>query len=193
LFENALDEMIFQVAKMIDGYVLNNLLEAGTSSFSTLSGALTTAANWNDTLSKLIAKVSGYADMYKGLFIVVENSDLQGIILSQMGSGWSFADAALNNGLVTKQAGVDIYVTRDSTFADASAGDNVAGTTTYTNSGHRVGGVKKIATYAAPRGIRFEEKGVTLKTGKEIVAWGYVGFKLWTPKAALIVDITLTA
>ena len=52
-------------------------------------------------------------------------------------------------------------------------------------------GVKNVATYAAPRGIQFEEKSVTGKTGKEIVAFGYIGAKVWTPKASLIVDITL--
>jgi len=51
--------------------------------------------------------------------------------------------------------------------------------------------VKGVATYASPRGIRIEEKDVTLKTGKEIVVYGYCGFKLWTQKASLIVEITL--
>lgn len=193
LFENRTREMIMTVAQAIDTFVLNNLCEEGTGSISTLSGGLTTAANWIDCLAKLIAAVSGYSKTYNGMFIVVENSDLQGIIVSQANTGFSFADAALRNGLVTSQMGVDIYVTRDGTFADATAGDGTGGTTTYTNDGHRVGGVKKVATYASPRGVRFEEKGVTLKTGKEIVCWGYIGFNAWTPIQALIVDITLTA
>jgi hypothetical protein len=52
-------------------------------------------------------------------------------------------------------------------------------------------GVKNVATYAAPRGVRVEEKMVTGKTGKEVVVYGYIGAKVWTPKASLIVDITL--
>jgi hypothetical protein len=63
---------------------------------------------------------------------------------------------------------------------------------TFTNADHRVFGVKKVATYAAPRGITFEEKQVSGKTGVELVTYGYVGFKLWTVKKDLIVDITIT-
>jgi hypothetical protein len=36
-----------------------------------------------------------------------------------------------------------------------------------------------------------EEKSVSGKTGKEIVVYAICGVKLWTPKAALVVDITL--
>jgi hypothetical protein len=58
-------------------------------------------------------------------------------------------------------------------------------------SGHRLFGVKNVCTYAAPRGIKMEEKYVSGYTGKEIVVYGYIGVKVWTPKAALTVDITL--
>ena len=67
----------------------------------------------------------------------------------------------------------------------------MSGTKTWTNLGHRVGGVKNVTTYASPRGIKFEEKGVTGKTGMEVVTIGYIGFKAWAPKAALTIDITL--
>ena len=53
----------------------------------------------------------------KGMFLVVENSDLVGILQSQMASGFNFSDMALRNGLVSTQLGVDIYVVRDGTFA----------------------------------------------------------------------------
>jgi hypothetical protein len=53
-------------------------------------------------------------------------------------------------------------------------------------------GVKNVATYCAPRGVRFEEKAVSGLTGKEVVVYGYIGAKLWVPKQALIVDITLS-
>ena len=52
-------------------------------------------------------------------------------------------------------------------------------------------GVKGVATYASPRGIQYEEKMVTQKTGREIVGYGLVGFKLWAQKTNLVVDITL--
>jgi hypothetical protein len=48
-----------------------------------------------------------------------------------------------------------------------------------------------MATYAAPRGVQFEEKGVSGKTGKELVTVGYIGAKVWGAKAALTVKITL--
>jgi hypothetical protein len=51
--------------------------------------------------------------------------------------------------------------------------------------------VKGVSTYASPRGIQYEEKSVTLKTGKEIVVYGLVGFKLWAQQAGLVIDITL--
>ena len=187
LFASRADEMMYAVKAKLDYYVLNGLCEAGTGTYDTPAGGFTTAANWNVILSALLSKVAGYADVYRGLFLVLENSDLVGVIQSQMASGFNFADAALNNGFVSNQAGVDIYVVRDSTFADATIGTLGA----VTNSGHRVFGVKNVATYASPRGLQYEEKSVSAKTGKECVVVGYVGFKLWTTKASLIIDITI--
>jgi len=191
LFASRTNEMAASVATAIDKYVLNNLLELGTGTYSTPSGGFTTAANLNVIMSNLISKVAGYTDVYKGLFLVLENSDITGVIQAQATNGFSFADAALNNGFLNSYMGVDIYVTRDSTFG-ASTGDT-SGSTTWSNSDHRVFGVKGVSTYAAPRGIKFEEKMVTGKTGKEVVCYGYTGFKLWHTKLALIVDITLTS
>ena len=68
---------------------------------------------------------------------------------------------------------------------------SASGTKTWTNSGHRVGGVKNVSTYAFPRGLQFEEKGVTGVTGMEVVCYGLVGFKQWTPTASLTINITL--
>ena len=132
--------------------------------------------------------MAGYADVYKGLFLVLENTDITGVIQAQATNGFSFADAALNNGFLSSYMGVDIYVSRTGTFTSGARG-----TTSPTTTGHRVFGVKGVATYAAPRGIRFEEKSVTAKTGKEVVCYGYIGFKLWATKLTLVVDITLTA
>lgn len=186
LFANRTEEQAFAVAEKIDKFVLNCLCDSAGESYSTPAGGFT-SDNVPVIFSNLLSKVAGYADAYKGLFIVLENTDLPGLIQKQITSGFSFADAALKNGFMTSYMGVDIYITRSGTFVD----ETMAGKT-FTNDGHRVFGVKKVATYAAPRGVRFEEKDVSGKTGKEIVTYGYVGFKLWTPKANLIVDITVT-
>lgn len=188
LIAKRLDELTYSVAYQIDYFVLNNLCEDATGTYSTPSGGFTTAANINVILANLSSKVMGYADAYKGLFLVIENTDVVGFMQAQLTNGFSYADAANRNGFMSNQAGIDIYVVRTGTFADATIG-----TTTVTNSGHRVFGVKNVATYATPRGIQYEEKSVSGKTGKEIVVYGYVGFKLWAPKAGLVVDITLTA
>lgn len=186
LFANRTEEMVYSVANRIDRFVLNNLCEDGTGTYTTPVGGFTDPVNINEILSNLLGAVAGYADVYKGLFLVIENTDIPGFIESQAKSGYSFADAALKNGFFSSPMGIDVYVVRTGTFASETLG-----TTTYTNDGHRVFGVKNVATYASPRGIRWEEKAVSGKTGKEVVCYGYIGFKLWTPKAALIVDITL--
>ena len=192
MFTSFVTELNATVACAIDKWVVNNLCEDGTGTYDTPSGGFTTAANIPVIFSNLIAKVAGYSDMYKGMFIILENSDLTGLIQTQVASGFSYADAALNNGFVGNYLGVDIYVVRDSTYVDDSAGaSGYSGTKTWTNSGHRVFGIKGVTTYCAPRGIQYEEKSVTQKTGREIVVWGYVGFKAWTKKAGLIIDITI--
>jgi hypothetical protein len=185
LFDSRTDETVNEVATKIDRYVLNNLCEDATGAYSTPAGGFA-KANIDTIISNLISKVSGYADVYKGLFLTIENTEIPGLLQAQAVGGFSFADAALKNGFVDNYMGVDIYVVRTGTFADETLG-----TKTYTNAGHRVFGVKNVATYASPQGIRFEEKAVTLKTGMEVVTYGYIGFKLWAPKTALIVDITI--
>lgn len=190
LFYTANVAMTNSVVTAIDKWVVNNLCEDGTGSYTTPVGGFTTPANVAVILSNLISKVSGYADSMNGLYVIVENTDLTGIIQSQISNGYSYADAALNNGFVTNMMGVEIYVVRSGTFVDETT-STVSGSKTWTNLGHRVGGVKKVSTYAYPRGLHFEEKGVTGKTGMEVAAIGYVGFKQWTPTAALTIDITL--
>lgn len=185
MFSARFDEMTYAVAAKIDRFVINNLCEDATGAYTTPAGGFT-AANVNTILANLGGKLAGYADVYKGLFLVIENTDVAGFIEAQMTSGFSFADSALNNGFLTSQGGFDIYVVRTGTFASETLG-----TTTYTNSGHRVAGVKGVSTYASPRGIKFEEKGVSGKTGMENVVYAYVGFKLWATKTDLVIDITL--
>lgn len=187
LFAARVDDMTYAVAAAIDKFVLNVILEEGTGSYSTPAGGFTTAANWNVILANLLSKFAGYAESFKGQYLVVENTDLVGIVQSQMANGFNFADAALNNGFVSNQAGIEIYVVRSGTFADYTAGSFGA----VTNSGHRLAGVKGQSVYAAPRGIQYDEKSVSAKTGKEIIVWGYVGAHTWVPKQGLVIDITI--
>ncbi|MCK6462875.1 MAG: hypothetical protein L6Q29_03615 [Candidatus Pacebacteria bacterium] len=186
LFATRMEEQAFAVAERIDHFVLNNLCEDATGTYTTPAGGFTTAANINVIMANLISKVAGYADVYKGMFLVIENTDVVGFIQAQASNGFSFADAALKNGFMDTYMGVDIYVVRSGRFVDATIGS-----VTVTNSGHRVFGVKGVSTYASPRGLDIMEKEVTGKTGKEIAVAAQVGFKLWTQKAGLIVDITL--
>jgi len=186
MYANRMQEMMYSVAERIDRFVINNLCEDATGTYTTPTGGFTTAANINVIISNLAAKVMGFKDSYKGLFLVIENTDVVGFMQAQMTNGFSYADAALNNGFMTTYGGVEIYVVRTGTFADETLG-----TKTYTNLNHRVFGVKNIATYASPRGIRYEEKGVSGKTGQELLVFGYIGFKLWATKTDLFVDITL--
>lgn len=187
IMTSRMDEMAYAVAFGIDKFCLNVLTEDGTGTYTTPAGGFTTAANINVIMSNLISKVSGYADMYKGMFLVIENTDVPGFIQAQASNGFSYADMALKNGFMSNYMGVDIYVVRSGTFVSATIGSR----SDLTNSGHRVFGVKNVTTYASPRGIQYEEKSVSGKTGKEIFAVGYVGAKVWTQKAALIIDVTL--
>lgn len=187
LFANRVEEQADAIAVGIDKYVLNNLCEDATGTYTTPAGGFTTSANINVIVSNLISKVSGYRGAKPGnMFLVVENTDLPGILQAAASNGFNFADRALENGWVANYMGVDIYVVRSGTFVNETLAGEVV-----TNSGHRVFGVKKVSTYAQPGGMRFEEKGVTGKTGIEFVTFGYVGFKLWAQNTALCVDITL--
>ena len=181
------EDMAAQVAIKIDQYVINKATEDATGSYTTPAGGFTTAANINQIFGDLISRVSGYdgAD-YGNMFIVLENTDLPGLLVAGMTNGFQRADQVLTNGKVGQYAGVDVYVVRTGTYTNTDIGDFTAA-----NSGHRLFGVKGVATYAAPRGIQYEEKSVSLKTGKELVVYGYIGFKLWAPKTALLVDITI--
>lgn len=184
--QSRIDNMMYAVAFGIDKFVLNNLCEDATGTYTTPVGGFTTAANINTIMANLASKVAGYQDTFNGLYLVIENTDLVGFMVAGATNGFSLADAVLRNGFMNSWMGVDIYVVRSGTFVDATLG-----TKTVTNSGHRVFGVKNVATYASPRGMQYEEKPVTGKTGMEIVVFGLVGFKLWAQKAALTVDITL--
>lgn len=186
IFASRVDQMSYAVALKIDQFVLNVILEGANGTYTTPAGGFTTAANASVIMSALAAQLMGYADTYRGLFLVIENTDVAGFAQAQVSQGFSYSDMALRNGFMNSYMGIDIYVVRTGTFTDATVG-----TKTWTNAGHRLFGVKNVATYAAPRGVQFEEKGVSGKTGKEVVCYGYIGAKVWVPTQDLLVDITL--
>ena len=176
---------MYAVAFGIDKYVINGLAQDGTSTYTTPAGGFTTASNVNTIMANLASKVAGYQDVSNGLFLIIENTDLVGFMVAGATNGFSLADATLRNGFMNSWMGIDVYVVRSGTFVTATFGR------AFTNSGKRVFGVKGVSTYATPRGINYEEKAVTLKTGKEIAVYAVIGFKLWAPKASLVVSITL--
>lgn len=186
MFANRTNEQAYSVATSIDKYVINSMTNEATGTYTTPTGGFTTPANITVIMANLASQVMGYADTYKGLFLIIENTDVVGFAQTQVAQGFSYSDAALRNGFMNSYMGIDIYVVRSGIFVSATIG-----TRTFTNSGHRVFGVKNVGTYAAPRGVQFDEKGVSGKTGKEVVTWGYIGYHLWFSKTALLVNITL--
>lgn len=184
-----IDNMMYAVAFGIDKFVVNNLCEDATGTYTTPAGGFTESANINTIIANLVSKVAGYETPFhtgSSLYLVIENTDLVGFMVAGMTNGFSFADSHLKNGFLGSYGGVDVHVVRSGTFVDATIG-----TTSVTNSGHRVFGVKGVSTYASPRGMQYEEKPVSGKTGREIVCFALVGFKLWEQKKNLTVDITL--
>jgi hypothetical protein len=184
---NFLDDMMYQVAYQVDKFVLNKQLSLATGTYTTPAGGFTTPSNIAVICSNLLSKVAGYAGgLASNPFLVIESTDIVGFAQAQVASGFSYADAALRNGFMTNYMGIDIYVIRSGTFVTATVG-----TLSATNSGHRLFGLKNLGLYASPRGIQYTEKEVSLKTGKEVVAWAYVGAKIWANHAPLFVNITI--
>jgi len=184
-------EMIDRATVAVDVWVLNNLCEDGTGAISTPVGGFTTPANVQVIISEIVSKTAAYADPMGGSYLVLENTDLTGVIQAQTNIGFTRADAAATNGLLGQMSGVDIYVVRSGTFINATT-TGASGTKTWTNSGHRVAGVKNVATYAAPRGLKFTEKDAgSGNLATEVVLWGLMGFKQWADSATLTLDITL--
>lgn len=186
LFSARVDNMSYAVALKVDQFVLNNLCEDGTGTYTTPTGGFTTPANILEIFANLNSKFDGYAESYNGKFIVLENTDMVGLYQMAATNGFNFADNFLNNGKIGQLMGIDIYVVRSGTYTDATVG-----TKTWTNANHRVAGVKNVATVAYPGGVKQAEKEVSGKTGMEVALWGYIGFKLWSPKTDLVIDITL--
>lgn len=186
LFADRTDEQQASIRTAIDKHVLNTIGTGAGESYTTPTGGFTTPANVPVILTNLIGKVAGYEDVQNGMYLVVENTDLTGILQYSSTSGFSFADAVLNNGYVTEIMGVEIYVVRSGTFATATSGGE-----SVTMSGCRLFGVKGVTTYAAPRGIESDEFMVEGKTGMHVRTYGLVGAKVWGAKANLTVKITL--
>jgi len=180
-------EAMAQMATAIDKFVVNSLVDAAGGSYTTPVGGFTTPANIQKIIGDLAGKFAGYAETYNGLYIIVESGDVTGFMQSGMANGFSFADSWLKNGWMTSYGGFDIYVVRAGTFVSATLG-----TKTFTNSGHRVAGVKGITTYAMPgQKMNWMEKEVSGKTGVELAMAAYCGFRAWYQKLALTVNITL--
>lgn len=186
IFANRVDENSFAVAYAIDKYVLNELTKNAGDAYTTPSGGFVTAANLPIIIANLLAKVAGYSQMYNGCYLVLENTDLVGVIQQEIISGFSFADSALKNGFLVSYLGVDIYVVRSGTFQTYSAGSN-----SFQNQSKRLFGIRNMCTYAEPQGVKFEEKGVSGKTGKEVVTYGYIGAKVWASNSALTIAVVL--
>lgn len=187
LFADFLDNLTYQVAYNIDKWVLNRILAQASGTYSTPAGGFTTPANIQKIIGDLLGKVAGYAGgIGQNPFLVVESTDVTGFIQMAMSSGFNYADAALNNGFAGNIGGVDVYVIRSGTFVSATLGTLVV-----TNSGHRLFGLKGLAVSANPGGFTYDEKMVSGKTGREVVAYGYVGARVWAPHQTLFVNITL--
>ena len=186
------EKISYAIKAAMDIWAVNTLCEDGTGTYDTPSGGFTTPSNIPVIIAGLMAKFLGY-DMYtpNGIFLVVEAGDTVGFTQFSMGAGWSFADAALKNGWIGSVGGIDIFVVLDSTFQDATT-TAVSGSKTWTNSGHRVAGLKGVATFSVLDG-KWEEKGVSGKTGKEVCGYAYAGLKVWANVASMIVDVTVTA
>lgn len=187
LYKDRVDKMSYAVALATDQFVLNKVLDIATGTYTTPAGGFTTAGNLNKIIADLTSKVLGYQDAYKGMFLVLENTDMPGVIQAQMTNGFSFADMALRNGLVYEgYGGVDIHVVRTGTFQTGTLG-----TLSAVNSGRRLFGIKNTAIYLNPNGIHYDEKKVTLKTGKEVAVWNNYGAGIWTNDRSLFVDILI--
>ncbi len=187
VFADRVDEQNWAMMVAIDKYVLNAIGTDGTGAYTTPVGGFTTAANINVIISNLLSKVAGYnQQLMNGTYLVIENTDIPGFIQAGATNGFNFSDSVLNNGFMSSYMGVDIYVVRSGTFATTTLG-----TKSVTMSACRLFGVKNVTTYAAPRGVQFDEKGVSGKTGKEVVSWAYCGAKVWAVNAALTIKVTL--
>lgn len=187
VWASRIDEQNYSISIAADKYVLNEMVRQAGQTYVTPSGGFVTAANLPVIVSNLLSLVAGYTSGSGGYYLVLENTDLVGVIQQQLGSGFSFADARLRNGFANSYAGVDLYIVRSGTFQNYTAGS-----IGFQNQSKRLFGVKGVATYAAPRAIRTKEIEVSGKTGKELATWCYIAAKVWAVNSAFTVAVVLT-
>lgn len=183
-----LKEGLAKMATAVDKYALNALANGGTGAYTTPAGGFS-ATNAITIVSALSGKFAGFSEDYNGKYLVIEQSDLPGLIAAGMTNGFNFADTFLRNGYVGTLAwgGFAVYVKTDGTFVTATLG-----TLSATNSGKRLAGIKKMATLARPSDrMVWEEKQISGSFGWEYAMGVYAGVKVWAQKAALTVLITL--
>ena len=181
-------EAMAKMATAVDKYALNALANGSTGTYTTPAGGFT-SGNAIEILSNLAAKSAGYSEDFNGKYLVIEQSDLSGLIAAGMTNGFNFADTFLRNGYVGTLSfgGFDVYVKTDGTFVTATLG-----TLSATNAGKRLAGIKNMATLARPLGrMAWEEKQVSGKLGWELAMGVYAGVRVWAQKAALTIKITL--
>lgn len=182
-------DMAAAVTVKYDQFVLNKILDGATSSITAAAGGFTTAANINTLFATINSKLDGYSDAYRGKFVVLENTDMVGLYVAGATNGFNFADAVLRNGEVGDWMGVKIFVVRTGVFTTGAIG-----TLTATNLNHRLAGVMNVPAYILqPGGMQYQELKVTGKTGMEMAVWCNVGAQVWTQKAALLIDIDVSA
>ena len=166
--------MSYAVAEKIDAYVISTYdTNAGES--LTISGGFT-SANVISNLGAILGKLSGYAQAYKGIYLVIADTDVSAFVQAQVANGFNYADRAIKNGLVGNYMTIDIHVVRSAQFP--------------TNK--RIAGVKGMNTYAIAEGrIKYEEKAVSGKTGMEVAVFAYCGAKVWNNWANLTISINV--
>ena len=183
-------DMAAAVAVKVDQFVLNKVLDgATTTTYSAPTSGFTASSNINTIFGNINAKLDGYSDSWRGKFVVLENTDMVGLYVAGATNGFNFADAVLRNGQIGEWMGVKIFVVRSGVFTTATIG-----TLTATNLNHRLAGVMTVPAYnLQPGGVQYQEFKVTGKTGMEIACWVNVGAQVWTQKAALLIDIDVSA
>ena len=185
LGKQAMDEFASKSTILLDQWSLNMAVKNAGQTSAIKTFAKTTAV---DDILELKNLVAGYEESFDGNFyLVVENTESAGIEKAGAVAGFVYQDRILNGQRVKTLVGVDIHVVRAGTFVDATIA-----TDAFTNLNNRLFGVRKTATLALNNGVSYEELSVSLKTGKEMRSVMYAGFKNWTPRATLTVNVPLS-
>lgn len=174
-FDLGLDQLrraSYQLAKKVDTALLTELATNAGNTVTVAGGFA------SGTVISKMAEVSGVLagyDSVEGLYLVIDNTQVQAFVEAGAGNGFSFSDSTLNNGLFAKLFGFEIYVVRAGVLPANTA----------------IAGVKKASTTGTGGSIKIEEKGVTGKTGMEIAYIMYHTSKLWNNNEDLVVKLDL--